>query len=386
MTHLSAQPAMTIVVVTYGARAWTERSLAAVRANTDVPFQLLVVDNASPDGTGDWLRTVLAPDELLALDDNIGFAAGNDLALNRAIAPAVCLLNSDAIVPPGWASTLLAPLADARIAATVPLYVDPDGVVQEAGCNVADDAIITPLGRGDDPDSSSGSSTTDVSSEHQWPRTVQHASAACLVVRTRSLRAVGGLDAGYGLAYYEDVELVAALQARGESVLLVPSVRVVHAHAASTPDRSAADARVAANRPRFVARHRTYLAWRHHAFDLVREPHRYYAARDFEAPDRDLVVVAAPPDSVHDLPTAPGATRRVTVVVTAPADARARGRAETLRAAGVEVLLAAGGIDPVAVLHERFLQLSRVHASRAWLDDHADVVRDTQLQAELVAV
>jgi GT2 family glycosyltransferase len=375
MTVPSPQPAISVVVVTYGARAWVERALAAVRANTDVPFQLLVVDNASPDGTGEWLRTVLGPDELLALDTNVGYAAGNDVAVNRALAPAVCLLNSDAIVPPGWASALLAPLADPRIAATVPLYVEPDGTVQEAGCNVAGDAIITPLGRDDDAEST----------EHRWPRTVQHASAACVVVRTRSLRAVGGLDAGYGLAYYEDVELVAALQARGESVLLVPDVRVVHAHAASTPDRAAADARVAANRPRFVARHRTYLAWRHHAFDLVREPHRYYAARDFETPDRELVVVGELPASVDDLPTAPAATRRVTVVATAPADELAHARAASLRALGVEVLLGGTGIDPVAVLHERFLQLSGVHTSRGSLDDLADVLLATQPQAEVVA-
>ncbi len=376
MNATARAPDLTVVMVTYGARAWVERAIAAVRANTDVPYQLVVVDNASPDDTAEWLRGALAPDELLTLDVNVGYAAGNDLGVNRALAPAVCLLNSDAIVPPGWASALLAPLATRGVAAAVPLYVEPDGTVQEAGCNVAADAVVTPLGRGDDADST----------EQMWPRVVQHASAACLVVRTRSFRAVGGFDAGYGLGYYEDVELVAALQARGESLVLVPTVRVLHAHAASAPDQAVADARVAANRPRFVARHRTYLAWRHHAFDLVRERHRYYAARDAETPERVLVIVDALSAAVDELPVGPAPARRVTVVVTDPATDDGILRAAALRAAGVEVLIDADGLDPSDALTARLLQLSTVHARADRLDALADQLDATQPHAARVAL
>src|SRR5205814_1169803 len=65
----------------------------------------------------------------------------------------------------------------------------------------------------------------------------------------------------------------------------------------------AADWYVARNRPRFARRHVAALAHRHHAFDLVNEPHRYYAARDGDAPDRRLIVV-------DELPAAPEAGAR----------------------------------------------------------------------------
>jgi O-antigen biosynthesis protein len=365
-------------MVTYGARAWVEQSIAALRRHTDVPHQLVVVDNASPDDTTAWLRTAVAADELVALDRNVGFAAGNDLGANLARAPYVCFVNSDAVVPAGWARRLLEPFADESVAATVPLYVDADRVVQEAGCNIDDRADVTPLSRGDDPDAD----------EQRWPRAVQHASAACLVVRTSAFRAVGGFDAGYGLAYYEDVELVAALQARGGRVVLVPSVHVVHAHAASTPDRAAADARVAANRPRFVARHATYLAGRHHAHDLQRQRHRYYAARDFETPDRALVVVDRMPEPSERLPGAPDhhdPGTRVTLLLRGPASDDDVRRAAAWRAAAVEVLLAPHGVDLAEVLDERFLQLSTIVASGSCLTTFRDVLDATQPQAVRVA-
>lgn len=279
---MSAQPPrISILVVTYGAREWVERAVAAVRAHTDVAHELIVVDNASPDATAAWAAEHAGADRFEALHENTGFAAGMNLAANLARAPALCLLNSDAIVPPGWAGPLLDAIGRDGVGAAVPLYVDLDGRIEEAGCNVDADGTITPLLAGCDPDDGD---------DRRAVRPVQHASAACMVVRTEAFRRLGGLDCGYGRAYYEDVDFVFTLRRAGLQLVVVPTVRVVHAHARSSPDRRAADALVARNRPRFVQRHRAALAHRHHAWDAAREPHRYAAARDALRAPRTLLI------------------------------------------------------------------------------------------------
>lgn len=339
-------PQLSILMVTFGARDWVERSVAAVRAHTDVPYELIVVDNASPDGTAAWVAEHAHADTFVALDENTGFAGGMNLAANLARSPALCLLNSDALVPSGWAQPLLGAIALDGVAAAVPLYVDLDGRVEEAGCNVDFDGTITPLLLGADPDDP----------ELQETRPVQHASAACMVVRTDAFRRLGGLDCGYAPAYYEDVDFVFTLRRAGLQLVLVPTVHVAHAHARSSPDRSFADALVARNRPRFVRRHAAALAHRHHAWDAEREPHRWAAARDAGRGPRTLLL------GVGD---------------------------DLDRAAGggvVEIIAASTDDEMTATLAARLFHYDRVVTTAAIRSRVHGVLRDTQPQAEIVVI
>ena len=194
----------------------------------------------------------------------------------------MCLLNSDALVPPGWFDALLVPLVhDPAIAATLPLFVGLDGRLQEAGVNIEPDGRVEAFGIRADPD--------DV--EWSWPRRVAYGSAACWMVRTAAFRAIGGLDAGYGLGYYEDADFAFELDRRRLRIDLVPAVRVVHAQGASSPSSAIATERRDANQARFVARQRSLLDHRWHTLDLPNEPHRYYAAGDVDIAYRVLLVL-----------------------------------------------------------------------------------------------
>ncbi|XVQ11696.1 glycosyltransferase [Spirillospora sp. CA-255316] len=108
-----AAPRVVAVVVTYNRRELLVEALEAIRAQTRVPDAVVVVDNASADGTADLVRERFGEAELLALPRNTGgaggFAAGLRLALDRG-ADLVWLMDDDTVPEPG----ALAALLDAR--------------------------------------------------------------------------------------------------------------------------------------------------------------------------------------------------------------------------------------------------------------------------------
>ncbi len=272
-------PLVSIVMVTFGAREWVERSLTALAAHTEPAYEVIVVDNGSEDGTREFLRDCVRNMSIHEAPRNLGFGIANDLAAMHARAEFICFLNSDAIVPEGWLTPLLASFADARVGAAVPVFVYPDGSLQEAGAVVEHDGLVVALGAHSDAD------------DRQWQhrRFVAYGSAACLVVRRRDFLAIGGYDPGFGLGYYEDVDLALALRERGLRTVLEPSVRVVHAQGASAPSHADAIARRDANRERFRER-RKWQLWHRPAMFGVPKAHRYVAARDADAVDRVLVL------------------------------------------------------------------------------------------------
>jgi GT2 family glycosyltransferase len=362
-------PAVSICMVTYGALEWVQRAVAAIHANTAEAFELIIVDNGSTDGTREWLRAESGAAALHESDHNLGFAGGTNLAINLARAPHLCLLNSDALVGPGWLKPLVAALeAERDIGVVVPMFVNLDGSVQEAGSNVDQDGRVEAFAiRGDPADP-----------ELSWPRRVTYGSAACWVMRTATYRSLGGLDCGYGTAYYEDVDLAFTMRARGLRVEYVPTVRVVHAQGASSPSSNAAEQQRDSNQARFASRHAALLAHHWHTYDPPNEPHRYFAARDVDVSERTLVVVDAIDDQL-DLAT--DADHRVTIVVLGDTDVGAR---ELWCQRGVEVLDTRPA-DGARLLEERQFHYSTVAAPAVWLTEQADAIALFQPQAELVA-
>ncbi|GAA3969003.1 glycosyltransferase [Actinomadura viridis] len=108
-----AAPRVIAVVVTYNRRDLLVEALTAIRAQTRVPDAVIVVDNASSDGTAALVRDRFGEVELLSLPRNTGgaggFAAGLGLALERG-AGLVWLMDDDTVPEPG----ALAALLDAR--------------------------------------------------------------------------------------------------------------------------------------------------------------------------------------------------------------------------------------------------------------------------------
>ncbi len=205
-------PRLTIAVVLYrGGRSAIE-TLRSVVGHTAAPFEVIVVDNASPDASGGLVRLRVTGATFVFNGENEGFGGGMNRAVRLARAEAVCLLNPDIEVGPGWEAPLLETLdREPACAAVSPVLLHPDGSVQEAGAWVDSTGHSHPF-----------------TTPPDGARAVEYASAACLVVRRSAFLDAGGFDPAYHPAYFEDVDLAFRWRRAGRSVWVEPRSSVIH--------------------------------------------------------------------------------------------------------------------------------------------------------------
>lgn len=375
----SSHPLVSVVMVTYGGRQWVEPAVDALVSNTEAPFELIVVDNASTDGVRDLLNGIQGA-KLFFNGRNVGFGPGCNQGVLHAIGRYVCMLNSDAFVEPGWLPPLLDVLENDPLAgAVVPCLLHLDGALQEAGGVVGSDGSTRALGDGDDPNEL----------QYRFRRYVDYGSAACLLMRRSSFLQIGGFDPAYPLGYCEDVDLCFALREGGLRTVYEPRSRVRHVRWGSS-SRVEAERRVFANQPILLARWRERLAGRPSFADPPFEPHDVLQARDADAYDRVLLVT----DSAWGCPGPPSARLRgiataisrmwpdgrITMLV-GPAEA-AGPDTELLLQAGVEV---AAEKDWDAWFEARRFHYSTVIVPGAACFEHFDpLIAATQPQAARV--
>jgi O-antigen biosynthesis protein len=271
-------PIVSVIMVTYGGGPTALRAIQALVEQTDPCFELIAVDNASPDGTGDLLAAELEGATVIQNEHNMGFAtACNDgAAVTRA--PFLCFLNPDAFVESGWLPPLLDCFErDEQVGAVVPLYLHPDGRVQEAGSAIDSEGAALAIGDGDDPRLF----------EHRFPRKVDYGSAACLLVRAGLFAEVDGFDRVYSPAYYEDADLCFKLRERGFATVIEPRSRVVHLRGGHS---HAAQALMKSNRRIFAERWPDRIYAKRPLRAIGDDPRLRLAARDSEALERFLVI------------------------------------------------------------------------------------------------
>ena len=103
---------LSVIVVSFNVKGYMslclDSALRAGRALGEDQFQLIVVDNASSDGSVDWVRSCHPEVEVLALEENLGFSAANNLGMAKAAGEWVLLLNPDTIVPEDTFAKVLA--------------------------------------------------------------------------------------------------------------------------------------------------------------------------------------------------------------------------------------------------------------------------------------
>ncbi|HEX6359823.1 glycosyltransferase [Actinophytocola sp.] len=264
---------ITFVLVSYGGRELVVRCLELLAKHTPVPHRVIVVDSASPDGTGAWLEANLTGATVLRMKENLGFGAGGNLAVRLADTELLCFLNADIEVTEGWLEPLLA-FIDARpeVGAVSPVLVNPDGSVQEAGSVIGGDGWCRAVDEGP-----------------LFTREVDYASAACLVVRRKAFLEAGGFSPEYEIAYFEDVDLMLSLRAHGWQTWLEPTSRVVHErHGSSSSARATELMRL--NHKTFTRRWPNELANRVPVVGLDERPHQKWWLRDQLAPYRVLLI------------------------------------------------------------------------------------------------
>jgi GT2 family glycosyltransferase len=221
---------ISIVIVNFNARVHLEHCLASLfLAPPSVPHDIVVVDNASTDGSVDRVREQWPAVMVIARRTNGGFAAANNDGIRATRGELILLLNNDTIVPPGAVDALVTRLlADPAAAIAGPRLVDASGNAELSFGRMISPAtelrqkIVMGLQA-----RQVGAVTRWVERATRRERYVDWVSGAALLVRRSDAEAAGLLDERFFL-YTEDVDFCAAVRSRGRRVLFTPAAEFVH--------------------------------------------------------------------------------------------------------------------------------------------------------------
>jgi GT2 family glycosyltransferase len=223
-------PELAAIIVNYNAGPELRAALRSIKKEmAGRPWEAVVVDNASTDGSSDYVWEFAPNARVLRNTENVGFGRGINQGVQATSAPAILIMNPDCRIEPGAIKTMSAELESRERCAIVgPRVLDPDGT--EQGSARGDPDMLTGLfGRTGLLrillPSAAVSRRNVVSGGASV--TVDWVSGACMLVRRSAFEHVGGFDARYFL-YWEDADLCRRLRAHGYEIRYVPSAAAVH--------------------------------------------------------------------------------------------------------------------------------------------------------------
>lgn len=240
---------LSIVIVTWNARdvlldalESIEREILGRQDEGRIEVETLVVDNGSRDGSVEAARERFGWAEVIALDENIGFAAGNNVGLHRAKGRHMVLLNSDTVVLPDALERCVRYLdAHPEVGVVGPQLLNPDRSKQNCIHNypslateLVPKGLLEKLLPGRYPSKRY---------EHPEPIPVQAVLGACLFVRKEVVDQVGPMPEDY-FFFLEETDWCFRIAQAGWRIMHIPDAHVVHIFGVSTKKKIPADTRI----------------------------------------------------------------------------------------------------------------------------------------------
>jgi GT2 family glycosyltransferase len=238
---------ISVIVLAWNGEKFLDACLASVLAQDNVSFELIVVDNASADGSIAITEKYLPRLRLIRNDYNLGFAAGNNVGIRAATGDAIVLLNQDTIVQPGWLRAIAETFRDPGIGIVGCKIFQPDGrTLLHTGAFVRhDDAFAYHIGQGE-LDQGQFDELTDC----------DYVTGAAMAIHRRVIQQLGGLDEQFHPAFYEEIDYCYRARRAGFRVVYQPQAVVHHFETTSLlPESLNHRLAVHRNRVRFVLRH-----------------------------------------------------------------------------------------------------------------------------------
>jgi N-acetylglucosaminyl-diphospho-decaprenol L-rhamnosyltransferase len=269
---------LAVVIVTWNVQDLVLDALRTLHADIeqhDLQATIWVVDNASADDTVEAIRTHFPQVNLTASSDNLGFAAGNNLALRRmgfgdgqtspdALPRAVFLLNPDTLVQPGAVKALW----DA-------LFAGPDIGLVGANLSYGDGSFqhgafgfpgiwqtvidLLPVPGRLYASRLNGRYSADLYDGHA-PFPVDHVLGATMMLRREVIQQVGMFDDQFFM-YCEEIDWAMRIRAAGWQIMCVPQARITHLEGKST-SQIRPESYLNLWRSRFQLYTKHYAAWR----------------------------------------------------------------------------------------------------------------------------
>ena len=206
-----------IIVLTCNGIDYTKQCLSSIRENTEAPYELIVVDNGSTDGTRDYLQS-LENVKVLLNAENRGFAAGNNRGMREAKGDFIVWLNNDTVVTKGWLKGLIQAVQlspDAGMAGPRSNYVQ----------NPYQQIKNVPYKTMEDMHRFAG----EFSRQHKEVYlTATKLVGFCLLMKRSVMDRVGILDESFGLGNFEDDDYCVRVRKAGYHLIIAGAVFIHH--------------------------------------------------------------------------------------------------------------------------------------------------------------
>jgi GT2 family glycosyltransferase/glycosyltransferase involved in cell wall biosynthesis len=212
-------PLVSVIIPVHGKLEYTLMCLRSIaRHRPQCSFEVLVVDDKSPDNTAEELERIFGL-RLVINETNLGFVRSCNHGASQARGRYLCFLNNDTEVMQGWLDELVGTFDSFPNCGMVgSKLVFPDGSLQEAGGIVWSDASAWNFGRGQDPNRSI----------FNYARETDYCSGASILLERALFEALGRFDDRFAPAYCEDTSLAFSVRASGKAVVYQPKSVVIH--------------------------------------------------------------------------------------------------------------------------------------------------------------
>ncbi len=216
------KPLVSIVILTWNSARFMDTCLESLSRQAYHPFEVIIVDNASTDGTlarieaSPW-RPVVA--RIITNPCNLGCAGGNNVGWKSSNGRIVIFLNPDTVVTRNWLDEMVRGIEarpDAGVAGCK-IYYPNSRVIQHAGGILHPNAMTDHIGNG-----------LEDKGQFDEEREVDYVTGAAFAVRREVLDALQGLDEDYHPAYYEETDLCWRAREKGWKVIYLPGALLYH--------------------------------------------------------------------------------------------------------------------------------------------------------------
>lgn len=190
-----------IIIVTFNQLEYTRQCIRSIFTHTHSPFEIIIIDNGSTDGTIDFINTFIPSKKiccrfkLISNSNNLGFAKGCNLGLSEARGEYLLLLNNDVVVTPSWLPRLLRVMdKNPRIGLSGPMtnYVSGRQIVDAPDYNIKSLDGLEKFAQ-------------KFADQHKGQiELAKRIVGFCMLIRRCVVEKIGGLDERYGLGNFED--------------------------------------------------------------------------------------------------------------------------------------------------------------------------------------
>lgn len=208
-----------IVIPTFNGLPLLVSCVESIRSYTDTPYEIIVVDNGSRDGTLEYCRKQKLL--FISLPSNVGFPIACNLGMSAASGDQILLLNNDVIVSKGWMTNMLNALYSEDNIGIVGPVINKVSGVQQVDCQYTDIRHFQKL-----------ANKWNVPDKSKW-QLVERIVGVCFLFRRALMDTIGLLDERFSPGHYEDDDYCYRARSHGYKLLVCGDVLIHHEGSAS---------------------------------------------------------------------------------------------------------------------------------------------------------